>query len=290
MQMKYDVLKKINEEHFSTPKMPDEYPFWLCEYGHTHADMYYHEATFNTAVTRIEYVISGKGIINSKNYSCVVEAGDTYILHEGDNHNYYSDTKNPMDKIWFNLKGVLAKEVIKIYKLDDVILFKGIDSTPFITQIHEICKSTQDPYVIQAKTSAVFCELINFLARQYKMSQNNEDFLDDIRSYIDLHVQDDISIDDLCHISNKSVNQTIRLFKNRFGITPHQYIMNLKLCFARTLLRSSDMSVEKIAEKIHFCGAGYFSDVFYKNTGMRPSEYRKKFRNAIKYPEQINMP
>ena len=41
------------------------------------------------------------------------------------------------------------------------------------------------------------------------------------------------------------------------------------------MLRSGDLSVEKIAEKVNFCNVGHFSDVFYKYNGMRPSEYRK---------------
>lgn len=264
-----------NEDNYQTPPMPDEYPFWVCQYGHTYADRDYHEASFNTAITRIEYVISGRGIINSKNYSCIVTSGDTYILHQGDNHNYYSDLQNPMDKIWFNVKGALAKEIIKIYKLNDTILFKNIDSSKWIQQIHEICRTNTDPYIIQGKTSAVFCELIHFLSRQQQNVQNNNDYLDDIRAYLDLHIQENISIDELCSFSKKSVNHTIRLFKEKFGITPHQYMMKLKLRVARTMLRSGDMSVEKIAEKLNFCNVGHFSDVFFKYNGTRPSEYRR---------------
>ena len=276
------IFNHYNEEVNNTPNIPDEYPFWLCQYGHTYMDSNYHEVTFNTSITRIEYVLFGKGVLNSKNYSCIAEKGDTYILHSGDDHNYYSDAKNPMDKIWINVNGVLASEIIKIYNLNDTILFKGIDSSPFILKMHEICKNNSDPYVIQAKTSGVFCEMIHFLARQHTINIEKHDVLDDIRSYIDLHIQDNISIEDLCKISNKSVNHTIRLFKNKFGITPHKYILELKMRVARTMLRSSDMSIEQIAESICFYNVGHFSSIFLQNTGMRPSEYRREFFKYLK--------
>ena len=273
-------LAKIhNEDAFGTPPIPDEYPFWICQYGHTYADRTYHEISYQTAVTRIEYVLAGRGVINSQNYPCNVEAGDTYILHEGENHNYFSDMENPMDKVWVNVTGVLAQELIKLYKLNHTILFRGVDASPYIYRMHEICKNTKDPYEIQAKGSDVFCELIQFLARQ---KQTDElifhDFLDDIRAYIDLHIEGDLSIEKLCEFSQKSPNQTIRLFKKKFGITPHQYILKLKLGAAATMLRSSELSVARIASRLRFSSTGTFSDFFHKHTGMRPSEYRRMHR------------
>ena len=268
-------FESINEDITQTPSMPEENPFWIPQYGRTYPNKNYHQASLNSNITRVEYILSGNGIINSKNYSCIVSAGDTYILHQNDHHNYYSDNNDPWDKIWVNIKGNLALELLRIYKLDDVILFKNVDSSEWIYKMQEICKNNTDPYVIQRKSSAVFCELIHFLSMQHKNNQNKSDFLNDIRAYIDSHIYENISINDLCTHSNKSVNHTIRLFKEKFGITPHQYMIKLKLHAARTMLPSHNLSIEKIAEKVNFCNVGHFSDLFYKHYGMRPSEYRK---------------
>lgn len=269
------------EDIFNTPLMPDEYPFWICQYGHTYSDKTYHEVTTKSGVTRIEYVISGKGVINSKNISCIVSAGDTYILHEGDYHNYYSDMAAPMDKIWVNLKGELAKEIFKLYHLDDIILLNNINSREWIEELHSICDSTDDPYEIQTRTSACFLNFVQYLAREHINYQSKVDFLDDIRSYIDLHIQDNITSDDLAKLSGKSVDHTIRLFKSRFGMTPHKYILKGKLQLAMTLLHSTDESVEKISDRLNFCNVGHFSKMFIQYTGLRPSEYRKKHRESL---------
>lgn len=268
-----------------TPRMPEEYPFWISAYGlsmHNPASPH-HEITQNTAVTRIQCVLSGKEIINSKNISCIANAGDTYILHAGDAHNYYSDTSHPCHKIWFHAKGKLAKEVIKIYNLNDVILLKNIDTSHWIEKIHELCQSTQDPYVIQEEGAALFVKLINHISREYKSKQQNIDFLDDVKSYIDLHIQDNLPIEMLAEISKSSVDHTIRNFKNKFGVTPHQYILQSKMALAKTLLRSTNETIENIAEMLSFCNVGYFSNVFFQKTGLRPSEYRLQERiNAEK--------
>ena len=65
------------EVSFQTVINPDEYPFWICEYGTTHKDISYHELRLNSPVTCIEYIISGSGTIISHNHSFIANKGDT---------------------------------------------------------------------------------------------------------------------------------------------------------------------------------------------------------------------
>ena len=283
---KYNFFSNLrNEDSYATPKMPDEYPFWICQYGHTFSDKAYHEISYNTGVTRIEYIISGKGVITSKNMSYVVNQGDTYILHEGDDHNYYSDLTDPMDKIWINVKGKLVREIMKIYHLNNHILFKNINSKDWIEQIHTICKSTKDPYKIQTQVSAAFLNMIQFISRQFIIYESTIDVLDDVRSYIDLHIKDNITINDLTKISKKTPEHTIRLFKSRFGVTPHKYILESKLHLARVLLQSSLDSIEQISENLNFCNSCHFSRSFKQQFGLRPTEYRREFHEYTSWQQ-----
>ena len=43
----------------------DEYPFKICQYGYTYPDSHYHHSSIDTEIYRLEYVISGRGIINT---------------------------------------------------------------------------------------------------------------------------------------------------------------------------------------------------------------------------------
>ena len=268
-------LRDRYEEINITPAIDDEYPFWISEYGHTFPDSTYHEFTTNTAIFRLEYIISGKGYINTKGYSVIVNPGDTYLLHCGDNHNYYSDAMNPMDKVWINFKGDFAKNIINFFKLDNVVVFRNTDSSEYIKNMHKICKENIDPTVLQSKTMAYFVELAHFLSMQHYDKLSNLDYMDDIRSYLDLHILDNISISELASQISLSPNQTIRNFKKRFGITPHQYIIKNKMRLARTLLRSSTKTIEQISAELNFNNPVHFSRIFCEHIGMRPSKYRK---------------
>lgn len=81
-----------------------------------------------------------------------------------------------------------------------------------------------------------------------------------------------------CGISEVYFRQ---LFKEQFGTTPHQYILELRLRKAKQLLSDSSLSVGQIAETCGFTNPYHFSRAFRQTTQLTPSEYRKTHRLFI---------
>ena len=261
-------------------RVPDEEPFRVCGYGRTLPDHICHDTVQASPVTRIEYILSGGGILSSRDYSCVVHAGETYILHQGNEYNIYGDKNNPIHKVWIDFSGTLVQRVFRLYRLDYTLRLKDTDSSPYIHRMHTICENTEDSDAVKEKVSGMFCELVHFLARQQTDSLAKCDLSDKLRRYLDVHVKDSVSIDTLCQYFDTTPTNAIRVFKHKFGITPYQYLLRLKLEMACTLLCSSNFSIENIAEQLGFCSTGHFSEIFYQYNDMRPSVYRKMSRNA----------
>ncbi len=73
-----------------------------------------------------------------------------------------------------------------------------------------------------------------------------------------------------------------KLFRKETGVTPHEYMISLRMQLARGLLeggisnRYSNYSVAQIAEACGFAEPLYFSRVFKKRFGVSPSYYLKK--------------
>ena len=66
-----------------------------------------------------------------------------------------------------------------------------------------------------------------------------------------------------------------RIFKEKFGVTLNNYLLQIRITHAKQLLRFTDKTVETIGVE---CGMGsvhYFSRMFKKIEGISPSEYRK---------------
>ncbi|MCY9691409.1 AraC family transcriptional regulator [Paenibacillus alginolyticus] len=66
-----------------------------------------------------------------------------------------------------------------------------------------------------------------------------------------------------------------RKFSEMLGISPKQYIINLRLEEAKRLLQQTDRAIEYISSEVGFTSSSRFYDLFVKMVGMTPMEWRK---------------
>lgn len=84
-----------------------------------------------------------------------------------------------------------------------------------------------------------------------------------------------LSIDTLAKKQGLAPTSYIRLFKKEVGVSPHQFIIQLRIEKAKLLLQSTAMSIEDIAENTGFVDRFHFSKVFLQNAGKTPVAFRK---------------
>ena len=81
----------------------------------------------------------------------------------------------------------------------------------------------------------------------------------------------------LCDMSESYLK---RLFKERYGIPPKKYLIQLKLNHACDLLRLDRYTVTEIAEMCHFSDIYFFSRQFKEHMGITPTQFVKKYKSA----------
>ena len=67
----------------------------------------------------------------------------------------------------------------------------------------------------------------------------------------------------------------VKPFKSFYGISPIEYINNLKIILAKELLESNMYSVTEAAIRAGYTEMSHFSREFKKATGVSPIEYKK---------------
>ncbi|MEL7179738.1 MAG: helix-turn-helix domain-containing protein [Pseudomonadota bacterium] len=88
------------------------------------------------------------------------------------------------------------------------------------------------------------------------------------------NIADPISLPVLSDQLGISTRSLTRLFQDRYDQSPHQYYLALRLQYAASLLRQSNLSVLDIAVQSGFTSASRFSQVFRERFNQSPSEYR----------------
>lgn len=97
--------------------------------------------------------------------------------------------------------------------------------------------------------------------------------------YIDLHLEDALSLEKLAALTGYSEYYFSKRFKKECGLAPNAYIRAKRLERAKFLLRTTQASIQDISEQLHFGSQSYFADAFRKAEGISPTAYRERFQN-----------
>ena len=103
-----------------------------------------------------------------------------------------------------------------------------------------------------------------------------KEFMDRVLTYVEEHLSDgDMHIDDIAQAIAMNRNTLAAKIKDAVGMTPVDFIRQLRMQRAIDLVSHSTMRVSEIAFAVGFNDQRYFSRVFKKETGLSPSEYRQ---------------
>jgi AraC family transcriptional regulator len=99
-----------------------------------------------------------------------------------------------------------------------------------------------------------------------------------IEEYIDLHLEKDLSVEDLAAHLGISTSYFARSFRSSVGLAPHAYVMRRRLLRAQELLASTDLPLIDIALATGFADQSHFCRRFHQMTGMPPRTFRLQHR------------
>ena len=103
-----------------------------------------------------------------------------------------------------------------------------------------------------------------------------ENIIGAVEAFISSHYHENITASRLCSICYLSESQLRRRFKKEYGMSPMQYVRNLRCRIASRLLLYTDLSVSEIAERVGYEEPSVFYRQFTACYGKSPSEFRKK--------------
>lgn len=104
----------------------------------------------------------------------------------------------------------------------------------------------------------------------------DNEWVDQIINFIDQNYTEKLTLNRLAEISHGSPYHLHRTFKKINGITPVEYIQQVRITKASKLLIDTKKEVSEIASDIGIANTSYFITLFKKIKGQTPTEYRKR--------------
>lgn len=100
-----------------------------------------------------------------------------------------------------------------------------------------------------------------------------EHMISNIQKYIQNHIEERLTLNEISAVFGLSPNYLSALFKKTCGIGFSEYITQMKVSRAKNMLLEQDMKIYEVADHLGFESAFYFSKVFKKVSGVSPREF-----------------
>ena len=95
-----------------------------------------------------------------------------------------------------------------------------------------------------------------------------------VYDYIEVHLDDRLTLTDLAAVACLSPYHFSRSFKQAVGIGPQRYVTQRRLERAKTLMRRTNQPVALIAQQVGFSDQSHLTSVFRREVGVTPGHFR----------------
>lgn len=242
---------------------------------------------------QLVYIISGKGYFCSESVPLTeISEGTMILLFPGEWHSYYPDKETGWSEYWVGFKGTnMDMRVENGFFSKKEPLHRILVSSTIVSLYDNIIQfATLEKSGYQQIISGI---LLHILGLTYYKERNN--------SFTDTYTVDKINKARIIiknHLSNEGVTPINpeqiatelglgytwfrRKFKEYTGVSPTQYMLQIKYIRAKEMLSTSETPISEIAFSLGFETIGQFSTFFKKKEGTSPKQFRENIHNAFR--------
>lgn len=235
------------------------------------ADGWIHKARFLDR-SELIYVIEGALHLSIGGVALTLQAGDAYLVRR-----------------YTTLSGSRASEgVCSFYAVSFDCTLKKYDalygrslrlssrSSQAQTLLNQLCfysaREQNEGYLTDSAFALLLETLYNSRHRDPEKVQ-----MHGIVQYINDHIALPLSIEEISEQFHYSADYIAKMFRQQFGVTIKQYVIEQKLSAAKRLLTASELSVAQVGQAVGFSDPVLFDKFFKYHVKTTPKKYRELY-------------
>ncbi|MDB6127168.1 MAG: AraC family transcriptional regulator, partial [Verrucomicrobia bacterium] len=182
---------------------------------------------------------------------------------------------------WIGLKGDYVGELLKRKMFTPGHpVFQPSDASPLLRLFTEAVACLRHhpvgtSRVLGSLAGSILAELQTSTVALPPAENRTEHVMHEAKLMLGQHLEEETELEVIAKKLGVGYHWLRRAFKQETGQSLHQYRLQLRLSRAKVLLKSTDESVERIAEQTGFTDPYYFSQIFKRKNGCSPSSWRK---------------
>lgn len=228
----------------------------------------------------------GTGIhfVNGNEYP--IDENHFAIFCENDCHSIYGlSKKNCIYTLMLNTNFISKKQLEYLNSIKSAkICNLEKEQASQIIHLFDTIKSSQNAYPDQFYKNIIDC-ILTIFSNAFKdtplkfYTDNTTNTLQQVLSYINTNFKEAISLQSIARKFGYSISNLSEHFHKSTGLPFVEYVNNIRINYAKRLLRFSDYSITNICYESGFNSMASFSRNFKNIVGVSPSQFRSLYSN-----------
>lgn len=251
---------------------------------------YKNNETFNTNTSRPDfyllYVTEGELNVLLSDRNTILKSGMGIIYYP--NHQFsYGFNGNGINRYyWVHFTGYQAQAMLERFGFYHESIFNIGVHSKIINLFGKIASELicrEDDFAFSASTYLLQI-LVNI--RRYHYPNKSTETAKRLKASLDIlhtNYHKPLTIEDLASFEQLSPSRYRTIFRETTGLSPKQYLTNIRMRRACELLRQTTLSIKQIGSMVGYEDMLYFHRMFKKMNDMTPAQYRSLHNELIDY-------
>lgn len=225
-------------------------------------------------VYSLHYILSGRGYVVCGGKTFSLAEGDAFLVFPEEEFLYFPEETDPWEYLWVDFKGADAKALVaQTYFTKECPVVK---EKPGLEPLFRIYEEGLHGALSKERYTARVYLLLTYFFKEREEPEGKRTYFEEATELIqNSYWKQELNVSELAKSLCVERSYLYRLFMEHSGISPQQYITEVRMERAGELLTATELSVQAVACSVGYKDALYFSRLFRKRKGISPSDYRK---------------
>lgn len=227
--------------------------------------------------------LKGKGCLFYEGVKYDLKHGDVFIIDCRKYHKYWSLPEEDWSFMWLHFNGMPMMTYERLFLQKKTVYTINMSLVQNLIQ-EMLALQEQDGKLVEKalKNNLLLNEVLSNLFSHYITRTGSE--MKVIPSYLEQAIElynkkykENITLNDLEQTLNVSKFTILKSFKKFLHVTPHEYLIELRLREAQKLLLQTNLTINEIANAVGMSHVGHFINLFKRRMeGLTPAKFREQ--------------
>lgn len=259
---------------------------WPIRIGRNIAKSNYHIGPRTTPFHYLIFVLEGEGTFIQNGHRYSLRSRDAFCLYPQVTHEYWSDPKESLHKIFIAFDGKHAADLLaRIGLTPDAPHRSGVLTPETASGMRAFMEEVRKPQGGASDLGrltrflGLFDRIAKSPATRVLQPDSATPWLQKGKEYMDIHFAGGITVEGVSSHAGVDRTHFAKQFRKAYGLSPVQYIQRLKMNQAKRLLVQTPLTLTEVAHSVGYPDLFSFSKAFKKQVGLPPNRYRTAENN-----------